>query len=57
MIELCGRCLHNKLAHTPHNGHFMYCAKCQSLCDILDYEKKYSPTPIEEVMRIGVLKQ
>lgn len=51
-IEICGKCLHNKLMHEPHNGHFMYCAKCNKICELSEYETKHPPTSIEKLMEI-----
>lgn len=36
---ICGDCLHSRDAHTPNNGHFMFCACCNKLCDLDEYLK------------------
>lgn len=43
---LCGNCLHSRSSHEPHNGHFMYCACCRSLCELDDFNKQHEPTDI-----------
>lgn len=42
--SLCGDCLHARDAHEKHNGHFMYCACCQKLCDLDQYLKVHMPS-------------
>lgn len=54
---LCGNCLHAISSHEPHNGKYMYCACCFSLCDKDEFERKLRPSSIETIMRIGAMKQ
>ena len=57
ILELCGKCLHNKLAHEKHNGHFMYCGSCFAICELQEFNQVHKPTDIETIMRIGASKQ
>lgn len=57
MTELCGKCLHNKLAHTENNGHLMYCNSCQKLCDLEEFNITYKPTALQEVIRIQLARE
>lgn len=41
---LCGDCLHSRDSHEKHNGHFMYCASCQKLCDLDEFYKVHKPS-------------
>ena len=54
---ICANCLHSKSSHEKHNGHFMYCGVCFSLCELSEFDSKLKPTEYSEVVRIGVLKQ
>lgn len=44
---LCGNCLHSRDAHNKHNGHFMYCANCDKLCDLDEFLTIHKPTSLE----------
>lgn len=56
-MELCGKCLHDKEAHTVDNGHFMRCNACFKLCDIEEFRQVHKWTSIEKIMEIGARKQ
>lgn len=43
-MELCGKCLHERVLHTEHNGHFMYCSSCMKLCDKDEFQINHSPS-------------
>lgn len=53
---ICGACLHSTLNHKEHNGHFMYCANCKSLCELSEYNMKHKPTDISILMWISANK-
>lgn len=53
---LCGKCLHNRDAHEKHNGKFMYCASCMSLCDIDEFEIIHKPTSLQKIIEISAKK-
>ena len=54
LASLCGKCLHSKLSHSEHNGHFMFCAPCQKLCEKDDYYQTYMPSDITIITKIQV---
>lgn len=48
----CGKCLHDKLAHEKHNGHFMYCGICFSLCELQEFMTEHKPSSQEILFAI-----
>lgn len=50
--SICGKCLHSKTIHEEHNGHFMYCGSCLSLCDKLEFDIVHKSTSLNEVIKI-----
>ena len=57
LYPLCGHCLHATSTHEKHNGKFMYCGVCFTLCEIEDFEKINQPTSFEKTIKIGAKKQ
>ena len=57
MYELCGKCMHSKESHIEHNGHFMYCGSCMSLCDKDEFSIKHKPTPLNEQVKLQLARE
>jgi len=40
----CGKCLHDRQAHSDVNGQMMYCAVCMKFCDTVEYMTIHEPS-------------
>lgn len=43
---ICGSCLHAHSSHEKVNDIFMYCANCQGVCEIIEFNKKHKSDKI-----------
>jgi len=46
MVDLCGKCLHDRQAHSDVNGQMMYCAVCMKFCDLDEFNIDHKPSGI-----------
>jgi len=45
-MKLCGKCLHDRQAHSEINASMVYCAICMKFCDLDEFQIEHKPSGI-----------